>query len=258
MSIRTASALLACAAGVASAKPDNAAMQAAFRAKNPGHWTQIDADGRGVIRHVRTDDPTIVDADVGTLRGVLQIMRESIGGVADERDPVPFPGGLAFMLFDDTNSTVIGLAVVHRLPKQLDIDVQLATLTVADAEKRLVGRKLRQTIELGHVPQRDCNMGRRPDDCRTVVTKTLHRMVTIEASEVGAAMGVHAEKAGARLVICVGAEHPAPEPSGNALTEPPIGVVSNRLVSVPLVLDAVTGSELAIHARDCNDPVIRR
>jgi hypothetical protein len=246
--MRAAALLLVLAAQSAVAKPDLPALQAAFRAHNPGRWTQIDADGRGVIRHVRTDDPTIVDADVATLRGVLQIMHDSIGGRADEREPVPFPGGQAFMLFDDTGSTVIGLAVVHRQPKQLDIDVQLATLTAADAEKRLAGRKVRQTIELGRGPQRDCRRG--GGACRTVVTKTIHRLVEIEVSEVSSALGVHAEKAGARLVICVGAEHPAPDGAGDVLT--------NRLVSVPLVLDAVTGSELAIHARDCNDPVIAR
>jgi hypothetical protein len=248
--IRVACVLLACATSAAVAKPDNAAMQAAFRAHNPGHWTQIDADGHGVIRHVRTDDPTIVDADVPTLRGALQIMRGDIGGVADERDPVSFPGGLAFMLFEDTGTTVIGLAVVHRQPKQLDIDVQLATLTVADGEKRLAGRSVRQTIQLGHGPAIDCKMGGGP--CKTVVEKTIHRNVTIAREEVAGAMGVHAEKASARLVICVGAEHPVPDELADR------GVVSNRLVSVPLVLDAVTGSQLAIPARDCNDPIITR
>lgn len=248
--IRGACVLLACATSTAIAKPDNAAMQAAFRAHNPGHWTQIDADGHGVIRHVRTDDPAIVDADVSTLRGVIQIMRKDIGGLADEREPVAFPGGLAFMLFDDTSTTVIGLAVVHRQAKQLDIDVQLATLTVADAEQRLAGRTVRQTIEVGHGPAIDCKMG--PGPCKTVIEKTVHRNVTIAREEVAGAMGVHAEKASARLVICVGAEHPVPEELASK------GVVSNRLVSVPLVLDAVTGSQLAIPARDCNDPIITR
>jgi hypothetical protein len=246
MTLRLACVLLACAAGSASARPDRAALEAGFRAHNPGHWTQIDADGNGVIRHVRTDDPTIVDADIPTLRGVVQIMHADIGGRAGEREPVPFPGGQAFMLMNDEGTAVIGLAVVHRQPKQLDIDVQLATLTVADGEKRLAGRKVRQTIEVGRVPARDCH-----GDCRPVVTRTIHRDVTIERVEVAGAMGVHAEKSSARLVICVGAEHPVPD-------DVTAMAISNRLVSVPLVLDAVTGSELSVHARDCNDPVIAR
>ena len=80
----------------------------------------------------------------------------------------------------------------------------------------------------------------------------MHRNVTIAPDEVAGAMGVHAEKASARLVICVGAEHPVPD----ELQAKP--VLSNRLVSVPLVLDAVTGAQLAIPARDCNDPIITR
>ena len=246
MTLRAACVLLVLAAGTVGARPDRAALEAGFRAHNPGHWTEIDADGNGVIRHVRTDDPTIVDADVPTLRGVVQIMHADIGGRADEREPVPFPGGQAFMLFDDQGTTVIGLAVVHRRPKQLDVDVQLATLTAADGEKRLAGRKVRQTIELGRVPPRDCTR-----DCKPMVTRTIHRDITIERVEVSAAMAVHAEKSSARLVICVGAEHPAPEGTADAM-------ISNRLVSVPLVLDAVTGSEVAVHARDCNDPVLAR
>ncbi len=239
--IRAACVLLACAAGSASARPDRAALEAGFRAHNPGHWTEIDADGNGVIRHVRSDDPAIVDADVPALRGIVQRMHADIGGRAGDREAVPFPGGQAFTLLDEAGTAVIGLAVVHRQPKQLDIDVQLATLTAADGEKRLAGRKVRQTIELGKVPPRDCTR-----DCRPIVTKTIHRDVTIERVEVTGVMAVHAEKSSARLVICVDAAHPAPDGATDAM-------LSNRLVSVPLVLDAVTGSELAVHARDCSE-----
>ena len=222
----------------ASARAQATDPRVTFRKRNPQHFTVLELDASGRIRHVRTDDRELAGPDDFMLRGWLQQNADLLGGRAEDNDPRRGTDALAYYLLDPDQGQITGAAIVHRARGVLDVTIVRATRSPDAAARALVGTRHVQTLRYGDVPQRDCNMGARPNACRPRVTATRQRPVVLSAEEVVAQLQLRVIRGAVRLIVCVSAEAQTPDD--------PRALISASLSGVPFAVEAETGAQLPV------------
>lgn len=217
--------------------------RAVFRKQNTQHFTVLDVDRAGHIRHVRTDDPDLMKDEL-EVRGWLQLNADLFGGRAEDNERRSDAGVLAYYLLDPDQGQATGAAIVRKVHGELDITIVRPTRSPDAAAKALVGTRHIQTLHYGTVPQRDCAMGGVPSACKTHVTSTRRRTVTLTADEVGAALQLRVIRGAVRFVVCVTAEAPTPDEDPSPLRE--TSLIDTTLSGVPFAIDAATGARVAV------------
>jgi hypothetical protein len=216
---------------------------AEFRKRNAQHFTVLETDRAGHIRHLRTDDKELVSGDDFTLRGWLQLNADFFGGRAEDNDARSGAGALAYFLLDQELGDVTGAAIVRRERGVLDVSIVRATRSPEAEVKRVVGTRHVQVLQYGTVPQRDCAMGAGPKSCKPRVTKTRRRSVVLADGEVFANLQLRISRGAIRLVVCVSADVEAPE-GAEPDAEP--ALISTAISGLPFAVDAATGARLTV------------
>jgi len=244
--------------------PKRTGAEAAFRKRNPQHWTVIETDKRGVLMHVATDDPSLValngDDRIVAIRALLHANADLFGFSPDTADRIP-DGGL---LVDEEDSALLGEINVQAGSSMIDITTMFwveATpkVDLDSVKKRVAGKRYTETIGYGTGPQIDCAMtGLGVKGCVTTVKHTRTRAVTFDASNVEIFSALLREGNTIRLVACADVrsfEDPEPAPAWGEVMAvqrkfSPLGGAP----ALPLVVDRVTGQVLHPNVKGCYDP----
>ncbi|CAN5528528.1 hypothetical protein BH11MYX1_BH11MYX1_21270 [soil metagenome] len=256
---------------------------AAFRARNPQHFREVEVNERGYVAHVVTDDPTLVpagstghavawawsDADVAKIRDFLRANSDLFG-----IDPAALDrlhgGEPSLLVVDAIGGATLGEVNFQRVaqanqPQLVDITVMFwIAATPQHSEqaiaKRVIGHTYRVTVGYGMPPMRDCAMTPRgAAGCQIRVQHTANREVKLGAADVRTVTWLAPDGDKIRLVTCVDAADLPPAPAApswqglalSARTFAPRGTAP----PLPLVVDAVTGERVTMRIRDCYDPV---
>jgi hypothetical protein len=242
--------------------PDQvAARVAAFRARNPQHWTGVFFDEYGHLNTAATDDPALVAGDVATLRDLVRRNADVFGidpAVADQlaRD------GDAIRWTDAIDGVVRGQIVFVRSVKERTIQARYfipvqPVHEAAEATNRLVGQRYTEVVTYGFLPERDCAMTPAgPAGCTTTVVGTTKRELAITSKDLRVQTLLTRDGDAIRLVRCAEiAAKPRPRDPSIDSEATVMGleyVPVSRAPALPLVLDAITGEVVHLHESTCN------
>jgi hypothetical protein len=241
--VRPVLVLLVVLQSVGGAAPPPADPRAEFRKRNTQHFTLLETDRAGRIRHLRTDDGELASGDDFTLRGWLQLNADFFGGRAEDNDARSGAGSLAYFVLDQELGNITGAAIVRRERGVLDVSIVRATHSPEAEIKAVVGTRHVQVLQYGDVPQRDCRMGSDAKSCKPRVTKTLRRSVVLAAGEVFADVQLRVSRGAVRLVVCVSADVAAPD-GADADAGP--ALITTSISGLPFAVDAASGARLAV------------
>jgi len=241
------------------------AREAEFRRRNAEHWTMVEVDDRGFVKHVVTDDPELVRFDIARLRDFLRANADLFGFDPAVVDRLPYDSSHR-LLVDEFGGALLGeinvmLGASGRRPV-LDITtafwIDVTPKLTEDAVAQLVvGGRYRETIGYARPVPLDCHMGR-GGACRMPVRHTRHRTVTLERGDLNAVSGLLGAGDAIRVVICVDAsnlEDPPARPAwrGEGPATRSLAPI-DRAPRLPLLVDAVTGRVVKARVHGCDDP----
>jgi hypothetical protein len=187
----------------------------------------------------REDDERIFE-----IQGHLILAAARIGGRAEHGVNVVTANELGFYLFDD-NDQAVGAAIAHRTRRGVSVQIRRIKISEAAVVHSLVGKRVTQTLAFGRGAQRDCGMSDMRDACKSTIKRTRRRTIVLGEDEVFARLVLRDDRGTIRFVLCVNAEHPAPEDEEQA-SNFELALLANRLAGFPFVLDAATGARLAM------------
>ena len=249
---------------------ERARHEAEFRKRNPQHWTEVRADDFGFIEYAFTDDMAFARTDVAGLRAFARRNADLFGIETNAIDRLDHQSWGGVEVVDVDGNNVRGQLDVHQNVTNGHAGTSINAMEwlepkvrVGDAEiaKQLDGARYVETVTYGYPPTRDCAMT--PAGAKNCVSQAVgvrHREVVLATPNVQVVTYYHLEGDELRQVKCVdmsliqvGAP-PPPDPKWQGVT-----VVGLELApkagapAFPLFIDAVTGSPVALPAKNCND-----
>ena len=274
---RFACLLLVAAAAVAGATPapvypvviptqtaaQIAQREAAFRAKNPQHWTTLQFDAQGYLSSAYSDDPALSAAALPELREFARRNAEFFHMEPAMADQIAtLPNGIIEIVDAPDNSVHGEIVFGHGTPKQPMFGVTAlyfvgvtAKIPVEDVVKRVAGKPYTEVTTFSDPPHLDCGMMPGGGNCASTVIATERRDISPAAKDVTVQTVLYRDGDQIRLVRCVDLQAIKPFPDAAAHHAHAWGrtyVAKSGAAALPLVVDAVTGETLALKVDSCN------
>ena len=236
--------------------------EADFRAANPQHWTEVRVDPHGFVTSAQSDDPKLAAAG---LRELADFARRNAGFF--HMDPATadriatLPNGVV-EISDTSDGVIKGQIVFGRGPKLASFTLSAlffvdtsAKIAAADVAVRIAGKTYTEVTTYSNPPHLDCAMSHGGGSCKSTVIATARRDVTFAAKDAIVQTVLYREGDAIRLVRCIDQQALAPFPDAQAHGAKQWGrtfVAKAGAPALPLVVDAITGAQLAVTADRCD------